>query len=95
MHVTKGEDLRFQSQLYMRTKDPAPTGEESPEAPRNTHGDWTLLRQHKGVPEVPFITQEESPFSGRNSRKIWRVSPQREMRTFTTVVSREESHLPF
>ena len=44
----------------MRTLALAATGEESREAPRNSHGDWTFLRPDVWVPEVPIITQEES-----------------------------------
>ena len=37
---------------------PAPTGEESGEAPRNSRGDWPFLRPHERVPEVPIVSQE-------------------------------------
>ena len=47
---------------------PAPTGEESREAPRNSNGDLTFLRQHEWVPEVPVATREEFQGSCRNSR---------------------------
>ena len=38
----------------------AANGEESPEAPGTLHEEWTFLRQHKWVPEVPIVTQEET-----------------------------------
>ena len=38
----------------------APTGEESGEAPRNSHGDWPFLRPQEWVPEVPVVNREES-----------------------------------
>ena len=50
---------------------PAPTGEESQEACRNSYGDWTFLRQHERVPEVAVITREEpqvSPATRENTR---------------------------
>ena len=52
-------NLRFRPQLQMRTSAPAATAEESQEALPNSHGDWTLLRPHKQVPEVAVITREE------------------------------------
>ena len=45
---TPGEDL-----------EPVTTGEESREAPHNSHGDWTFLKQHKWVPDVPVVTREK------------------------------------
>ena len=51
--------LRFQPQLQMRTATPAVTGEKSQEAPSNSHGDWTFLRPHERVPEVPVVTREK------------------------------------
>ena len=37
----------------------APTGEESGEAPRNSHGDWPFLRPHEWDPEITIVTREE------------------------------------
>ena len=76
----------------MRTSAPAATAEESRGAPRDLGGDWTSLRPHEWVPEVPVITREEPRC---NSRKTRRFSPERELRPFSTAVSREKSHLPF
>ena len=45
---TPGEDL-----------EPVPTGEESREAPRNSHVDRTFLKQDERVPEVPVVTREK------------------------------------
>ena len=39
--------------------EPVLTGEESREAPCNSHGDWTFLKQHKWVPDVPVVTREK------------------------------------
>ena len=87
-------NLSFRPQLQMRTSALAVTGEESQEAPGNSHGDWTLLRQHERVPELPVVTREEIYVSCRNLRKTRRFTPQREMRPFSTAASREKSHLP-
>ena len=70
------------------------TGEESREAPRNSHGDWTFLRQHERVSEVPIVTREENQVSCHTLRKTRRVSSQRGMGPFSGEVSREKSHLP-
>ena len=42
----------------------APTGEESREAPCNSHGDLPFLRPHERVPEVPIVTREEPAATG-------------------------------
>ena len=84
------ESLRYQPQLQMRTTTLAATGKESREGPRNSHGDWTFLRQHERVPEVAVL------ISCRNSRKSRRFSAQREMRHFPAASSQEKktpSHL--
>ena len=86
--------LRFRPQLQMRTSAPAANGEESREDPRNSHGDWMFLRTQERVREVPVLTREEPQVSCHNLRKTRRFSPRREMRPFSTVVSREKSHLP-
>ena len=86
--------LRFRPHFQMRTKDPALTGEQSREGPHNSNGDWTFLRQHERVPEVPVVTREEPQVSCRTSRKTRRFSPQSEMRPFSTAGSREISYLP-
>ena len=44
----------FWPQLQMRTSAPAMTVEESWEAPHNSYRDWTFLRPHERVPEVPI-----------------------------------------
>ena len=85
---------RFWPQLQMRTTAWEPTSEESREAPGNSHGDWTFLRTHKRVPQVPVIIREEPQVSCCNSRKTKRFSPQREMRPFSAVASQETSHHP-
>ena len=87
------ESLRYQPQLQMRTTTLAATGKESREGPRNSHGDWTFLRQHEGVPEVPVVTREESDVSCCNSRNTRGFCPHHEMRSFCPVASREKSHL--
>ena len=48
--------LRFQPQLQMRTSATAATAEECREALNNSHGEWTFMRPHERVPEVPVIT---------------------------------------
>ena len=53
----------------MRPEAPALTGEESREAPRNSHGDLTFLRQHEWVPEVPVETREEPQGSAATGEK--------------------------
>ena len=63
----------------------APTGEESGEAPRNSHGDWPFLKPHERIPEVPIVTGEELQVSCHNSRKTGRFSSQCEMRTFPSA----------
>ena len=82
------ETLRFQPQLQMSTSAPTVTTEESRGAPRDSRGDWTSLRPHKRVPEVVVVTQEESHC---NSSKTWRLSPQLELRYFSSVSSQEKS----
>ena len=52
-------NLRLRPRLETTSEDPSPTGEESQEAPRKSHGDWSFLRPHERVPEVPVITREE------------------------------------
>ena len=44
-------------------------GEESREAPRNSHGDWPFLRPHKRDPEVPIVTKE-GPAATREKQEI-------------------------
>ena len=51
-------NLRLQPQLQTKTSDPATTGAESWEAPRNSHGDWPFLMPHVRVAVVPVLTQE-------------------------------------
>ena len=79
--------LRFRPQLQMRTLAPAAAGEESLEAPRDSHGDLTFLRQHERIPEVPVVTPEEHQVSCHSSRKTRKFSPQCEMKLFSTAVS--------
>ena len=52
-------NLRFWPQLQMGTLAPEATAEESQGAHRNWSGNWTSLRPHERVPEVPIITREE------------------------------------
>ena len=87
-------NLRLQPQLQMMTVAAAATGEGSQEAPHNSHGDWTFLRQQEQVPEFPIVTREEHQVSCCNSTKARRFSPQREMRLFSIAASRDKSHLP-
>ena len=87
-------NLMFWPQLQMRTSAPAMTVEESWEAPHNSYRDWTFLRPHEWVPEVPVVTREEPQVSCRSSSKTRRFSPQREMWPFSAAASREKSHLP-
>ena len=47
----------------------AANGEESPEAPGTLHEEWTFLRQHKWVPEVPIVTQEETQVPCKTGEK--------------------------
>ena len=61
---------------------PSPNGEESREAPRNSNGAWTFLRQHEQAPEVPVAIQHVPRVSCHNSRKPWRFFPPCEMRPF-------------
>ena len=86
--------LMFHPQLEMRPYAPAPTGEESREAPRNGNGDLNFPRQHERVPEVPVATQEELQSSWRNSRKPRRFSHQGKIRPLSTAATREKFHLP-
>ena len=51
-------NLRFLPHLQMRTSAPAATGVESQGAPRDSQGDWTSLKAHERVPEVPVGTRE-------------------------------------
>ena len=74
---------------------PAPNGEVSQEAARNSHADCTFLRPHQRLPDVPIVTREELQVSCRNLKKTRRFSLQHKMRLFSTVASREISHLPF
>ena len=53
----------------MRTSAMAANGEESPEAPGTLHEEWTFLRQHKWVPEVPIVTQEETQVPCKTGEK--------------------------
>ena len=62
-------NLRFRPQVQMRTAALAVSEEESWEAPRNSHGDWTFVKPHEWVPEVPVITREEPHVSCHNSKK--------------------------
>ena len=48
--------LRFWPLFQMRTSATAVTAEECREALHNLHGDWTFMRPHERVPEVPVIT---------------------------------------
>ena len=86
-------NLSFWPQIQMRTLALAATAEESREASCNSHGDWTFLRPHKRVPEVPIVTQEEPHICCHNSRKTRRFSPQYEMRPFSAAAFREKSHI--
>ena len=49
--------LSFPPQLEMRPYSPAPTREESREAPHNSKGILTSQRQHERLPQVPLATQ--------------------------------------
>ena len=74
----------------MRTLGLAATAEESREAPRNSHGDWTFLRPQERVPEVLIVIRELPQVCCRNSRNTRRFTPQREMRPlFHCSVPRE------
>ena len=53
MHVGTGEETCFQPQLKMRNSVLAAIAKESQGATHNSHGDWTFLRPHELVPEVP------------------------------------------
>ena len=86
--------LRFQPLLQMRTSALAVTAEVSGEAPCKSHGDWTFLRQHERVTEVPVVTREEPHICWPYYRKTRSFSPQREKRPFSAVASREKSNLP-
>ena len=83
-------NLMFWPQLQMRTSAPAMTVEESWEAPHNSYRDWTFLRPHEWVPEVPVVTREEPQVSNRNSRKTRRFSPSKQDEAlFCCSISRE------
>ena len=62
-------NIRFQPQLQMRTLAPAAAGEESLEAPHDSHGDLTFLRPLEWVPEVSVVTREEHQFPAATQEK--------------------------
>ena len=66
----------------MRTLAPAATAEESQGAHSDSRGDWTSLKSHERVAEVPVITQEKPSC---NMRKTRRFSPQSDLRPFSTA----------
>ena len=74
----------------MRMLAPAAAEEQSRETPCDSHGDWSFLRPHEQVPEVPVIAREEHQVSRCNLRKTRRFFPQREMRPFSAAASREK-----
>ena len=94
IYVGTGEEQRFRPQLQMRTLAPVVTIEESQEAPGNSHEDWSFLGPYKWVSEVTILTREECHVCGHNWRTTRRFSPRCELKPFSTVVSREKSHLP-
>ena len=74
----------------MRTAAPEVTGEESREAPHNSHGDWTFLRQHERVPEVPVVTREEPQSFLPQLEKNQEILPSmRDEALFCCSISRE------
>ena len=64
-------------------------GEESREAPENSHGDWPFLRPTERVPEVPVVRREHLP----QLEKIQEVLPSSEMRPISAEASPGKSHL--
>ena len=81
--------LSFQPQGKMRTSAPAATAEESRGAPSDSCGDWISPKPNEQIPDVPVVTQQEPCL---NSIKP-RISPQSELRPFSTAASRDKSHL--
>ena len=79
----------YRPQIHMRTSDPAAIAEETRGEPRDSRGDWTSLRPHKRVYQVPIITQK---LPRHNSRKTKSFSLKYDMRYFSAEMSREKSH---
>ena len=84
-------NLTFLPKLQMKTSDPAATAEESRGAPRDSRGDWTSLRPHERVTDVPVVTREEPR---RNSRKTRRFLPHRELSPFAAGSQRNPTFHP-
>ena len=68
---------------------PASTGEESREAPENSHGDWPFLRPPERDPEVPVVSRGHLP----QLEKIQEVLPFSEMGPISAEASPGKSHL--
>ena len=81
-------NMRYRTQLQIRTSHPAGTSEESQWASCESRGDWTSLGPHERVPEVLILIREEHC---HNSRRTRRFSPQRGMWPFSTAASRENA----
>ena len=83
-------NLSFWPQLQMKTSALVATAEESRGAAGNSHGDWTFLRPHDRVPEVPVVTREKIQVCCHNSRKTRRFSPSKQDEAlFCCSISRE------
>ena len=53
-------NLKFWTQLLIRTWARAANAEESQGVPSDSLGDCTSLRPHKPVPEIPVVIRKES-----------------------------------
>ena len=62
IHVSTGEESSGSgTHSHTRSQAPASPGEESREAPSNSHGDWPILRPPERVPEVPVVSRQHLP----------------------------------
>ena len=74
IHVSTGEESSgsgTDSTQGLRAKHRRERNPERP--PRNSHGDWPLLRPPERVPEVPIVSREHLP----QVEKILEVLPSR------------------
>ena len=85
IHVRTGEESSGSGTVSTQDLRPRDRPERNPERPpRNSHGEWPLLRPPVRVPEVPFVSREDL----RNLRKSRRLSPPGEMRPISAEASR-------
>ena len=85
--------LSFPPQLDMRTYFPAPTREDSQEAPHNLKGFLSFQRQHERLHEVPVATRGNPNFLLQLEKHL-EVPPSIKLRPDSPDLTTEQSSAP-